>query len=289
MPYLVRPTQPYSFHQSLRRLQDLPRQVLSHIREGLVFERALEQTGSLGLVRIWASGEALSVEIRGGLEPGATLDQVRRAFSLDLDLTAVHRHMAEADPIMSGLMERFYGARPILPFDLWEALAWTIIGQQVNIAFAYSLKESLIRLAGRQFEGRLAFPGPETVAAFRYEDLQSQKFTRKKSEYIIDCARAVAAGTLDLEAVAALPYGAALEALVSVRGVGRWTAECVLMDAGCLDAFPADDIGIRNSVQRYYGLDRQPTGDEVRQIGRAWSPYSALACYYLWLARRSEG
>jgi len=53
-------------------------------------------------------------------------------------------------------------------------------------------------------------------------------------------------------------------------------------------AFPADDIGIRNSVQRFYGLDHQPSEAEVRELGRPWAPYSSLACYYLWPSPRAE-
>jgi len=214
---------------------------------------------------------------------------VRRAFSLDLDLAAFHRHMEEQDPVMHGLARRFFGARPILAFDLWESLAWSIIGQQINMSFAYMLKESLVRLCGRSFGGYPAFPGPEAVAALQYEDLQAEKYTRRKAEYVIDLARAIAERRLDLDAVVALPYEEAVAALCKLRGVGRWTAECVLMDAGAPDSLPADDIGVRNAVQRYYGLDRQPTGAEVRELSRNWAPWRSLTTFYLWLAITSEG
>lgn len=281
--FLLEPTQPYSLAQSLKRLQNMPRQVVGRVEPGPVYVRALDQDGSLGLVRVRAAGERLEVEIEGEVDPEATLSRVRRAFALDLDLAGFFGHMDAADPVMAALARRFAGARPIEAFNLWESLAWAIIGQQVNISFAYMLKESLVRLGGKSYGGYAAFPAPETVASLRYEDLQAEKYSRRKAEYVIDLARALAEGRLDLESLVAQPFVQAVADLTRLRGVGRWTAECVLMDAGASDALPADDIGIRNAVQRYYGLDHQPTGPQVREIGRAWAPWSSLACYYLWL------
>lgn len=265
-----------------------PRQVVATVEPGPVYVRGLEQQGRTGLVRVRAADGGLAVAVEGDLDPVQTLTQVRHAFALDLDLAAYWTHMDAADPVMAALARRYAGARPIRPFDLWESLAWAIVGQQVNLTFAYALKVALVYLGGRSYAGYQAFPGPEAVAGLRYEDLQGEKFTRKKAEYIIDLARAISAGALDLEALVALPPAESTAALVKLRGVGLWTAECLRMDAGAPDAFPAGDIGIRNAVQRYYSLDHQPTEAEVRAIGAAWAPYQALATFYLWLGLRAE-
>ncbi len=286
--YELRPLQPYNFELSLKRLQDLPKQVVARVEGGVAYVRALQQGARLGLVRVRPAGEALAVEIEGDLEPEITLAQVRKAFSLDVDLVAFQRHMEQADPVMAGLGRMYSGARPIQAFDLWEALVWIIIGQQVNVRFAYQLKESLVRMGAQSYGGLPAFPGPGIVAAWQYEELQAEKFTRKKAEYIIDFARALTEGSLDLQSLVSQPFDKAVADLVKLRGIGRWTAECLLMDAGHPNAFPADDIGIRNAVQRFYGLDHQPTEAEVRELGRPWAPYCSLACYYLWLGLRDH-
>jgi len=283
-------THPYSFGYSLKRLQDLPRQVIGRVEDGPSYVRTLVQGDRVGLVRISDAGPAgLRLTVEGDLDPALTVATVRRALSLDLDHDSFLRHVEQADPVIAGLARRFLGARPIGPFSLWEALVWTVIAQQINLTFAYSLKEALVRLGGQSYLGYLAIPSPERVAQLDYGDLQAQKYSRRKAEYVIDLARAVASGQLDLGAVVALPFGEAVERLVAFRGIGRWTAECLLMDAGHLTAFPAGDIGIRNAVQRFYGLDHQPTEAEVRELGRAWAPYSALACYYLWLGLLDRG
>lgn len=280
---------PYSFRYSLKRLQDLPRQIIGRVEEGSVYVRALEQNGRLGLVRIRQQAEGLAMEVEGDLDPAEAVAAARRAFSLDLDLAAFQKHMDRHDPVLAGLARKYEGARPIGAFDLWESLAFSIIAQQITMTFAYTLKETLVELAGRSYSGYPAFPSAEAVAQLPYEALTSRKYSRRKAEYVIDMARAVAEGRLDLEETAALPFDQAVSRLVTYRGVGRWTAECILMDAGVQEAFPAGDIGIRNAVQRFYGLDHQPTEAEVRGLGRPWAPWGALACFYLWLGLLDRG
>lgn len=288
--YNLTPTQPYSFSLSLKRLQDLPRQIIGRVEAGPSYVRALEQDGRLGLVRIADAGDgSLAVCIRGDLEPQAVLTAARRAFGLDLDLAAFSRHMDAADPVIAGIARKYSGARPIGAFDLFESLIFSIIAQQITMSFAFTLKEALVALAGRSFDGYPSFPSPRSVAALDYSDLTARKYTRKKAEYIIDIARAVSDGRLDLEGAVARPFGEAVSTLTALRGVGRWTAECLLMDAGAQDAFPAGDIGIRNAVQRFYGLDHQPAEAEVRELGRPWAPYGALTCFYLWLGLLDKG
>lgn len=287
--HTLKPNGPYSFAYSLKRLQDLPRQIIGRVEEGPVYVRALEQEGRLGLVRIWQQGDGLALDVQGDLQPEAAIPAARRAFSLDLDLAAFGQHMDGQDPVLAALVRKYAGARPIGAFDLWESLAFSIIAQQITMTFAYTLKETLVELAGRTYNGYPAFPSAAAVAALPYEALTSRKYSRRKAEYVIDMARAVAGGELDLEQAAAQPFEQAVSRLVTYRGVGRWTAECILMDAGVQEAFPAGDIGIRNAVQRFYGLDHQPTEAEVRHLGRAWAPYSALACFYLWLGLLDRG
>lgn len=288
--YYLEPTEPYSFPFSLKRLQDLPRQIVARVEPGPAYVRAVARGNRAGLVRVTTAPDGrLAVELQGDLEPDGVLAALRQTFNLDLQLDAFYRHMNANDPVMAALAQKYAGARPIGAFDLWESLAFSIIAQQITMSFAFTLKESLVRLGGQGYGGYPAFPEPAVVARLAYEDLTALKYTRKKAEYIVDLARAIAEGRLSLQALVALPFDQAVAELVKLRGVGRWTAECLLMDAGAPDAFPAGDIGIRNAVQRFYGLDHQPTEAEVRDLGRPWAPYSALACYYLWLGLLDRG
>src|SRR3712207_7650767 len=74
-----------------------------------------------------------------------------------------------------------------------------------------------------------------------------------------------------------------LEALVRVKGVGRWTAQMFLMfRLGRPDVLPELDLGIQTAIQRAYGLDKRPTPADVMRIGQVWRPHATIACWYLW-------
>ncbi len=74
-----------------------------------------------------------------------------------------------------------------------------------------------------------------------------------------------------------------METLLPLRGIGRWTVECLLLfGMGRPDLLPAADIGLRRAVQRVYGLPERPGEEEVRRIGEAWAPWRSYATFYLW-------
>lgn len=275
----LEPTAPYSFELSIRRLAAMPRLVLFQLAEGPSLIRAFPT----GLVRISQSGEQIKVEIEGALDPDQILPMIRHAFSLDLDHQTFLAQMQSADPAMAAHLEQYRGARPIVPFTRWEALAWAVIGQQISLSAAFSLQAGVVRLAGGEWGGISYFPDAEAVAKLEYEQLRSVGFSQRKAEYLIDLARLVNSGELDLAAVAALPLEEAVERLITLRGVGRWTAERFLMDVGHLDAFPAIDVGVRKGMMQLYGWAEKPTEEQIRAAGERWRPYRGLCTYYLWL------
>jgi DNA-3-methyladenine glycosylase II len=276
---LFHPTAPYSFALSMRRLAAMPRMVFFQLADGPSLVRAFPT----GLVRVSQQGEALQVEVEGDLDPAAILPLVRRAFTLDLDHQAFLAHMAGADPAMAAQVERYRGARPIVPFTHWESLAWAVIGQQISLSAAFSLQAGVVRLAGGEWGGVAYFPDAAAVAELSYEQLRGVGFSQRKAEYLIDLARLVAGGELDLAGVAALPLETAIERLSGYRGIGRWTAERFLMDSGHLDAFPAADVGVRNGLMQLHGWTEKPSEEQIRAAGERWRPYRALCTYYLWL------
>jgi DNA-3-methyladenine glycosylase II len=287
MALLLQPTSPYSFGLSMRRLASMPRQVFFQL-EGIT---TLVRAFPTGLVRVSSdpssdplSPAPLTVQIEGALEPDEVLSLVRHAFSLDLDHQGFLAHMESADPAMAAETRRLLGARPIVPFTRWESLSWAVIGQQISLHAAFSIQAALMRLAGGEWGGVPYFPGPEAVARLTYDQLHQVGFSQRKAEYLIDLARLVVSGELDLASVATLPLEVGIERLVALRGIGRWTAERFLMDAGHLDAFPAADVGVRNGQMRLYGWQEKPSEEQVRAAGERWRPYRALGTYYLWLS-----
>lgn len=208
-----------------------------------------------------------------------------RMFYLDFDLNKFYHH--PADKIMKGLIRRFPGFRPILTPNVFESAAWAIIGQQVNLQFAYRLKSRLVEYVNRTFQidGQTyhLFPGVDEVANIDHETLRSMQFSGRKAEYLLDLARMAAGGELDLEGLAELDYETALQKLLAIRGLGPWSANYILMrGAGHHDAFPVGDSGINQAMKRLYGLDKKPDIGRLLELGERWRPYRSLATFYLW-------
>ncbi len=231
-------------------------------------------------------------EVTAALLPAAER-LARRVFHLDTDIAALERDVA-ADPVFVAVAARYRGLRPVLIADPFEALVWAILGQQINVIFAAKLKRALVERFGTalEVEGRRywLFPRAETLAALEHErDLRPLQFSRQKSAYTILAARAVAGGTLDLEALRALPEAEALARLMALKGVGRWTAEYVLMRGlGFPDVLPAGDGGLRRIIGRAYGYGRLATEAEVRAIAAAWRPWRSYAALYWWFVLQQE-
>lgn len=173
---------------------------------------------------------------------------------------------------------------------VWEGLAWAIIGQQINLSFAFQLRRELVRLAGRPLdvvdprgEQLYAFPDPAAVAALDYADLQRRKYSRRKAEYLIDAARLIAAGELPCEELPDLPPAEVERRLLAVRGIGPWSANYVAMRACAFpDCVPVGDTGLSSGLQRLFGLDRRPTADETRTLMAPFAPFRSFVTFHLW-------
>jgi len=224
----------------------------------------------------------------------AAADEAARAVAhmigADVDLSAFYAAF-ESDPRWAALFERQRGAKLLLDPDPFECLVKTIISQQLNLSFAGALVERLALLAGGELEADgeplIVFPGAEAVARLSYDDLRPLQFSQRKAEYVIDAARAVVNGDLDFARVEKLSDEEAIAELTRLRGIGRWTVECLLIFAyGRPDLLPAADVGLRNGVRRVFGYDAQPSAAEVDELGAAWSPWRTYATYYLWESLR---
>ncbi|QUL55301.1 DNA-3-methyladenine glycosylase 2 family protein [Paenibacillus tritici] len=247
------------------------------------------------LIRLNVSEEnRLSVTLLHGSVPGV-LEQEWLAryivewFDLDRDLTPFYR-LAEADPLLRPLVSQHRGLRIIGIPDLFEALCWAILGQQVNLAFAYRLKHRLTEVYGESLEqgGQTyyRFPGPEVFAEVQIEELCALQLTRSKAQTILTVASLIASGELSREELLALPSPAdAEQRLLKIRGIGPWTSQYVRMR--CLrdsSSFPVGDVGLQNVIKFLTGMDRKPTPAELLVLARPWQGWEAYATFYLWRA-----
>ncbi len=215
--------------------------------------------------------------------------QLAHIWMVDVDLNLYYEQMT-SDIHLAPILKQFEGYRPPLDGSLFESMIKTIIGQQLNLAFARKLNERLSQIAAPPLfwkgEAYPVFPQPEELAALDVEQLQALQFSQRKAEYVIDLARSVANHELywpSLEEALNRPDEEFFQEWLTIRGVGRWTVECVLIfGLGRPDLLPAADIGLRNAVRRVYQLPVQPSEEEIRKIGQSWKPWSSYVTLYLW-------
>jgi DNA-3-methyladenine glycosylase II len=212
--------------------------------------------------------------------------EVAGLFSLEEDLEAFYHFAAARDPTLAALCRALCGYRVTRAPGLFEALVTSITAQQINLPFAFTVRNRLIRAYGRTLahagETYYAFPEPAAIAAAAPEALRAMQFSTRKAAYIIELARVMAEGTLTEAELRKLPNEAVLQRLCALTGIGRWTAEWALIRAlGRGDVIPADDLGVQQAAARFYFDGRRPSAAEVRQLAERWHPWETHATYYL--------
>lgn len=257
--------------------------------------RMFKLAGGPLLIRLSVSeGNRLRVTRQYGTVPG-NLEQEELAryivewLDLDRDLAPFYR-LAEADRLLQPLVNQHRGLRIVGIPDLFEALCWAILGQQVNLAFAYRLKQRLTAEYGEslEWEGQTYyhFPRPEVFSEVQLEELCALQLTRSKAQTVLTVASLIAGGELSREELLALPSPEAAEQrLLQIRGIGPWTSQYVRMR--CLrdaSSFPTGDVGLQNVVKFLSGMDRKPTPAELLDLARPWKGWEAYATFYLWRA-----
>lgn len=197
-------------------------------------------------------------------------------------MTPVHRkalaHL-RADPAMAQVIAKVGACRfaPTAEGSHFDALVRSIVYQQLSGKAAATILARVLGLFG----GRA--PTPAELVAMPDEPLRAAGLSRQKLSYIKDLAARVASGDVPLDHLDALPDDEIIAALVKVKGIGRWTAQMFLMfRLGRPNVLPELDLGIQKGIQRAYRLRSLPSPDRVRKIGSKWSPYSTVACWYLW-------
>jgi len=185
------------------------------------------------------------------------------------------RALARRDPVLARIMRE----RPRIALesrgDPFRTLARSIVGQQISVKAAQSVWN---RLAA-------AVPAvePAAVARLHLRRLRACGLSARKSEYLRGLARHFVDGALRAERWPVLDDEAVIAELVQVRGIGRWTAEMLLMFSLLRpDVLPVGDLGLRRAAGRAY-FDGAAVGvDELRALGERWAPWRSVATWYLW-------
>jgi len=188
--------------------------------------------------------------------------------------------LAATDPDLAGIVAR-HGSPPLWAREPgFETLVQIILEQQVSLQSAAA---AVGRLRSALVIGPSVVLTPAAVLELGDEAMRVAGLTRQKAAYLAGLASDVTTGRLDLEALVAAPDEDARVALMSVAGIGRWTADIyLLMALGRPDIWPDGDLALAAAMRRTKGLDTLPSREEQRSIAADWQPWRAVAARILW-------
>lgn len=196
---------------------------------------------------------------------------VRTTESLHASLDA----LAEREQAFARVLDTHGKPEPRASEPGVETLLRTIVGQQVSVAAARSMWNKLTAKFGQPVQ-------LENLLAASDEEMREAGMSRQKAGYLRSLAGLVLSGELDL---AHLPKDddQAIEQLIKIKGIGRWSAEIYLLFAeGRGDVWPAGDLAVQIEIGKLMGLEGKPTEKQLRELAESWRPHRGAAAVLAW-------
>ena len=280
----------FSFDECLVFLDRSSNECLHYV-QGRNVRKLLKVENELVLFEISENKSRLKIETLNSISTDLNLNPISEYilewFDLKTDIKPFYK-VVYSNYLIKKLATKYYGLRLIGIPDLYEALCWAIIGQQINLNFAYTLKRRFVEVFGNKIHfndtNYWLFPTPQDFLNVTVNDLMKLQFTGRKSEYIIELAHKFNLGELPnkLE-LKRLSYQEAKNTLLKTRGVGEWTADYVLMK--CLrfpEAIPVGDVGLQNAIKNVLNLQSKPSIQEINKLSSEWEGWQTYSAFYLW-------
>lgn len=188
-------------------------------------------------------------------------------------------HLTRYDPVLAPVIAKA-GLCTIRPHkNYYQELVESVISQQLSVKAAASILKKFVALFGDKF------PPPEQILSKDIEAYRTVGLSRGKATYIRDLAQRVADGKIKFDHLDTLSNDEVIAELTVVKGVGEWTAHMFMIFCmGRLDVLAHGDLGIKNGIQKLYGLEVQPDAATIQRLAKKnhWHPYESVACWYVW-------
>jgi DNA-3-methyladenine glycosylase II len=287
---------PFSFNLSSEIFAKGDRQIRNY--ENGRFWQAIRTNDKLILATVEAAGTVDKPEVHAELKSNTkiTAEDTKKAeaavntlFSLDLDLKPFYETVKD-DQVMAAITRKLWGLKTPTTPTVFEALVDAIVEQQISMKVATSIENKIVKNFGDvlDLEGDVyyVYPTPQRLASVSAEKLRQCGLSFRKVEYIKGASALIADGKLDLEKLRSYENSEQIiRELDEIRGIGVWTAEfTMLRGMQRLEALPADDLGLRRDISRYYRDGKVIKSAEARRIAEGWRTWKGLAAYYLVVA-----
>jgi len=295
MKLIIKPNPPYNFDLHLKSFSFSKPQPEAY--ENGTWKRALRlNSGKLVALEVKSIGSAkkpkLEVTILSRITPAEKKeikDKLSWIFNTKAELTELYNFMGK-DPILKEVRQKLYGLRPFNYSTVFEGLLKSIIQQQISVIGSMYITNRLVEKFGEKVkvgkEVYHEFPSPESLTKANIEDLKKCGLSRQKSSYIQGISKKIIQDKIDLEKWKGLPSERIIEKLMNFKGVGRWTAELTVVTSTGKDVLPADDLGARRAVSKFYLKGKLMSGEKLREFSKIWDKFRGIITYYLICAER---
>lgn len=237
------------------------------------------------LVNMWSSApvEQGTARIREALQ---------HMLGFQADVTEFYT-LAKKDSLLSPLAQHFLGLKPPRFPSLFEALLNAFACQQVSLDVGILLLNRLTATYGVPFDDGqtvfFAFPEPAAFVNTSVERIRALGFSYQKARAITELATALVNNQRDFSMLEVMNDEEAKISLSSLRGVGRWTAEYVLLrGSGRLHIFPGDDVGAQKNLQQLLHLEAKPSYEKIKELTSPWQPCAGFVYFHLLLAKLAK-
>jgi DNA-3-methyladenine glycosylase II len=203
--------------------------------------------------------------------------------------------LLENDKDLSALAVNFRGFRVVGIPDLFETLCWCVLGQQINLEFAYRLKRRLVERYGTalNYEGinYYVFPSPGILKEVPVSELRAMQITTRKAEYLRGISALFDNGSVSKKKLAMLRSEARMkEELIKIRGIGEWTANYAVMKSlRGMNCIPYGDAGINIALNRLKNIPKKNNRKEIDSVFNNFEGWKSYLVYYLWRSLRQPG
>ena len=219
--------------------------------------------------------------------PGSIGGILARMLGCRVDISAF-ADLARRDPTISDLARRFQGLKPPRFPSLFEALLNAFACQQVSLDVGLLLLNRLTQQYGLAWEDeqgtRAAFPGPEQLVTVSLDQFRELGWSRQKARAALELASLLVQEPSAFSSLETLSNEQICQMILPLRGVGRWSAEYVLLRGlGRIDMFPGDDVGAQNNLKRLLALDEKLTYARIKALTTRWQPYAGFVYFHLLL------
>lgn len=280
----------FSFEECLWFLDRNFDDCMHSIEAGKIYKALDTGRGKL-LCSVYKNGDVLQIDLLQGEATAFNLqfiaDYVREWLHMDADIQPFYDQLSKVKQL-AYMTEAFRGLRLPGISSLFEALCWSIIGQQINLAFAYKLKRRLVAQYGESlvYQGctYYVFPAYAVVAAATVEELRAMQFSGQKAIYLIELAKAFETGRISKAMLMELPTLAERQqALVALKGIGIWTANYALMKSLRVpDSIPHGDVGLLQALVAHGIMKDRKDLAAAERLYKRFKGWESYLVFYLW-------